>query len=37
MKIREIINSDQAPPLLYKICGWTEAVLNILVAVDGKL
>lgn len=36
MKIREIINSSQAP-LLYKICGWTEAVLNILVAVDGKL
>lgn len=35
MKIREIINSGQAP-LLHKICGWTEAVL-ILVAVDGKL
>lgn len=25
------------PPLLHKICGWTEAVLNILVAVDEKL
>lgn len=36
MKIREIINSSKAP-LLYKICGWTEAALNILVAVDGKL
>lgn len=36
MKIREIINSSQAPSSLQDL--WlAEAVLNILVAVDGKL